>query len=618
MRSLIDVTKEWMNEPRFEGNSLDVAEDGKQAQCRYQANAESGNYSVFIDMDTEKQWICLYQYSKQAIPPNRRSEIAELFTRINANCKQGSLDLLMDEGRFRFRYGLDIEDSELSVAMLKKMDQLACTTLDDYAPAIAAVAYAGKTASSALASLLGQSKSPESLVTTSLADAELPTWESLPGTDCLQRWSAEIKEAIAHDASADNWEILGRGVVIAHNNMKRAESIVKRIACDAGMAFVSIPDDAVMSIPLNESDPYSDNAPIMIFLEPGDWMLEKAEKDADEEDIATRSDFRKKLVSYMKEFDPAKPVIFATAAYEIDDLAESLRVVGAFDRRFFVPKWSHEQIGRKFLEDIGLALCGDSLTGATAKVGKLISGHNSERAKSLAALAMKRLSRQVNRPLTFLDLIDFGARGTVESDKAPLDDEPIRRQVAYHEAGHALVAVLDSGGRNIPEYSTIMEGISFKGMVIESYGYLHSLESQSTYRNFLHQVRIALAGRAAEQVFAGSANVSVGAINDLEEATRYATQAFSKYGFAPGMDDSANAGSNLAIVFGTPTPSEHAHVESLTRSFLAGEYRNVVDLISGHRDMLDSIATHLLTDPILDQADLISICAEHNVAVAAL
>jgi hypothetical protein len=42
-----------------------------------------------------------------------------------------------------------------------------------------------------------------------------------------------------------------------------------------------------------------------------------------------------------------------------------------------------------------------------------------------------------------------------------------------HEAGHALIAILDSGGANIPDYVSVSPGKGFLGVSVESYGYLY-------------------------------------------------------------------------------------------------------------------------------------------------
>ncbi len=440
---------------------------------------------------------------------------------------------------------------------------------------------------------------PEWMVT----DADLPGWESHPGTLNLQGWAKELKRAIAERANQDAWALVGHGAIIEHDDPQRARHLLRRIAADAGVNFSNVPADSVLDLPLGRVDPFQSMAPMLVYLEPGAWMLEK--ECGDEE-----AKFRNHLVSRLQAFDSDHPVVFVTTAQTVADVAEDLRSVGAMDRRFSVATLPTDFMGSEFIDLVGRELCAGSLTNEPSKVGKLVSAHKSDRARGLAALAMRRLANREQRAVEFIDLVNFSVRGTVESDAKPLGSEAIRMQVAYHEAGHAVVAILDSSGQNIPEYSTIIAGSGFQGAVVESYAY--ALNHQLTYQAFRHSIRISLAGRAAEHIFVGAENVSSGAAEDLEEASRYASKAFATFGFAPDMGTAENAAANLAVVFDDPTPSEFQRVELLVRSFLTKEYGVVMNKLTAHRRLLDAIANRLISNPVVDQRELELLYAEHH------
>ena len=290
-------------------------------------------------------------------------------------------------------------------------------------------------------------------------------------------------------------------------------------------------------------------------------------------------------------------------------------MVGTFDRRFAVPELPKSFLGEEFIEHLGPAISGESLTQSPAKLGKLISYYGDEGMRELAILAMRRLAKRRQRKVEFTDLVDCLIRDAVQSDNSPMDVPEVRAQVAYHEAGHALIAVKDSDGRNVPEYSTILEGRDFKGAVVDSYTYRCSLDAQRTYRDTLHKTRILLAGRAAEHLFAGVQNISTLATSDLTTATRVASKAFGRYGFAPNMIDAKTASSNLALVLGTPSPSEYEHLEALSRRFLAKEYETVLELLTADRALLDAIAKRLMRNSVMDQAELTELCNAHGVGL---
>ena len=133
-----------------------------------------------------------------------------------------------------------------------------------------------------------------------------------------------------------------------------------------------------------------------------------------------------------------------------------------------------------------------------------------------------------------------------------------------------------------------------------------------TYRDIVHQIRILLAGRAAEHLYAGAQNISTASTTDLERATRSATKSFALYGFALDMTDAESTSSNLAVVIGTPSSSEYAHVESLTRRFLAREYQSVLELLTINRPLLDAIADRLVRESVIEQAELAELVDMHG------
>ena len=175
------------------------------------------------------------------------------------------------------------------------------------------------------------------------------------------------------------------------------------------------------------------------------------------------------------------------------------------------------------------------------------------------------------------------------------------------------MAALDSGGKNIPEYTSIVPSVAFSGIVIESYAFHHAHDEMNTYRDFRHNIRICLAGRAAEEVIFGVEGISSGAAGDLENASRHASNAFAFWGFAPQMEKNGRSGSNLGVVFGKPSLSEMKHVETLVRQFLEEEYEVVKTMLEQNRSLLDAVAERLVADPILGQDELSAIFSARQV-----
>src|SRR6185312_5511832 len=214
-----------------------------------------------------------------------------------------------------------------------------------------------------------------------------------------------------------------------------------------------------------------------------------------------------------------------------------------------------------FIERVGAAHCDESITGQSAKVGKLVRCmYEDERRLKLAALRTRRFVARSGRPLEFLDLVNLAHCGFAEADALPAPAERFSRQTAYHEAGHAVVAVIDSRGENIPEFASIRPTAQYNGVVVQSYAYGLDGGDFETYTDLRERVRISLAGRAAEELVFGPERISNGCMEDLKTATDRAGTAFALWGFAPSMEREGQSSSNLAIVdCDTISASETAH-----------------------------------------------------------
>jgi cell division protease FtsH len=458
---------------------------------------------------------------------------------------------------------------------------------------------------------------------------DAPEWNRFPGSGPLRAWARELRQACSStDAADDAWELTGRAAIVVGSDATSCAAVLRRVAADAGMRFISIvADDVAGLVPVTEFSVDAEDvcdlappaewrrtSPLLVHLERGRWMLAKGE-DEDAAVVALMLRFQSRLASWIRAFDREHPVVIVTTADDIRSMAESLRQVGLFDRFMRLPSPTMEAQGHDFIERVGREHCAESITQSQGKVGKLASTeYEDERRLGLAALQLRRLVAREKRQLEFIDLVNLSQHGFAEADELPTDSEGDLRQFAYHEAGHAVMAVIDSAGHNVPEYSSIIPSAHYKGVVVQSYSYLLEAGDLHSYADLRHKVRISLAGRAAEELVFGAEHVCSGATEDLTNATERSGTAFALWGFAPSMEKEGQAGSNLAVVPGdgeTITPTEHARVEGLVRKFLAVEYRTVKETLSAHRPLLDAVADRLMKDAIVDQDALAELVRAH-------
>jgi ATP-dependent metalloprotease len=114
------------------------------------------------------------------------------------------------------------------------------------------------------------------------------------------------------------------------------------------------------------------------------------------------------------------------------------------------------------------------------------------------------------------------------------------RCTAYHEAGHAVVAVLTEGASPIHK-ATIMPRGSALGMVTML---PEGDQTSQSLREMVAMMDVAMGGRVAEELIFGKQEVTSGAMSDIQHATRIARNMVTKYGFSDEVGIVFHGGSN--------------------------------------------------------------------------
>ncbi len=614
MGAILETVEKWAAEDWKEPPAFKRNDDGDSGTLKFRHAGECGVLDGYLEVSDPRSLIVMYLYAPSALPEKSLVLAMDAVARINQDMVVGNVEITRNkENWFRFRASIDVEGGSLSTIMLDNLLEIGIGTIERYFPAMLSVCHAGVTPERAIAEARGE-KVDGDLIDKAIAEADaselLPAYDVAP-SPVLSAWGKELADAISGGADMDTWRMVGRGAVVVHDDLDRACDMLRRVAAEANMRFVRIEREDVMDMPAGAGDPFAKAAPILVYLEPGNWM-EKIDDDTGSDKAEGIRKVRKILTSYMKSFDPEHPVIYATSAYKLEDVSTALRKHEMFDRYFHIPKLSPEMLGQEFIALLCEENCDTTITVSPGKVGQLLGDEfDDERLRCLAAMNMGRLVWREKRKLTFLDLVDMVTAGLGESDETPKDNEVAQRHTAIHEAGHAAMAVLDSKGRNTPEYSTIIAHKDSKGMVIESLSYNFANGDLFTYADFRHKIRVSLAGRAAEEVALGFDWICNGSKSDLESCARLASKAFALWGFAPDMSTAEASASNLAAIVGNPTPSEYQHNEMLMHRFLTEEYKATVRALNENRPLLDAIADRLMRDSVLDQAELAELYAAH-------
>jgi ATP-dependent metalloprotease len=166
------------------------------------------------------------------------------------------------------------------------------------------------------------------------------------------------------------------------------------------------------------------------------------------------------------------------------------------------------------------------------------------------------------------------------------------RCTAYHEAGHAVVAVLTEGAQPIHK-ATIMPRGNALGMVTML---PDGDQTSQTLKEMLAMMDMAMGGRVAEELVFGKQEVTSGAMSDIQMATRIARAMVTKYGFSDA----------IGVVFhGGNTGEETASAE--TRALIDVEVKKLTDsAYKRAKDLLAKYSTEhkLLAETLLEYETL--------------
>jgi cell division protease FtsH len=180
-----------------------------------------------------------------------------------------------------------------------------------------------------------------------------------------------------------------------------------------------------------------------------------------------------------------------------------------------------------------------------------------------------------------------------------------RRNTAYHEAGHALVAKLTPGADPVHKVTIIPRGMAL-GLTQQ----VPSDDRHTASKGRLEDnLAIFFGGRAAEEIVLGQ--VTTGAGNDLERATELARKMVCEWGMSEKLGPIAFGGGDESIFLGrdfnqTPGYSEGTanEIDVEIRGLIQRGYQRAKDLLSTNVKALHAIAKALLEREVLDTAEI--------------
>ena len=309
------------------------------------------------------------------------------------------------------------------------------------------------------------------------------------------------------------------------------------------------------------------------------------------------------LLVEMDGFESNEGVILIAATNRPDVLDPALLRPGRFDRREVVPRpdvKGREEILRVHTRKVPLSDDVDLSVIARGTPG--FSGADLANLVNESALWAARQNRKLVTMFDFEMSKDKVLMG-VERRSMILSDEE-KRNTAYHEAGHALVAAMTPGADPLHKVTIIPRGMAL-GVTMQL-----PIDDKHTYtKEFLEsQLAVLMGGRVAEEMFLH--HITTGAGNDIERATEIARQMVCEWGMSP-LGPLTFGKKEEAIFLGREI-AQHRDYSEDTAIKIDGEVRAIINngyakaknILDTYKDALERVAQALLDREVLDATEL--------------
>ena len=311
------------------------------------------------------------------------------------------------------------------------------------------------------------------------------------------------------------------------------------------------------------------------------------------------------LLVEMDGFDPNQGVILIAATNRPDILDPALLRPGRFDRRIAVPRpdvLGREAIlkvhikGKPLGKDIDLKILARRTPGF---VGADLANMMNE-----AALIAARKGKDVIEMSDMEESIDKVIAGPERKNVIISDKE--KKVVAYHEAGHALVARFLPNTDPVHKISIIPRG----GAAL---GYTLQLPTEDRYliskQELMTRLAVLLGGRVAEEIV--FEDITTGAHDDLQKATEIAREMVCEYGMSDTLGPLTLGRRHKEVFLGKDIAEDRNYSEEVAftidkevRSIIDSAYEQARTLIVDNRDKLDKLTAILLEKEVLEREEI--------------
>ena len=423
-------------------------------------------------------------------------------------------------------------------------------------------------------------------------------FDDVAGEDEAKENLSEIVDFLHHpDKYAKIGAKMPKGVLLVGPPGTGKTMLAKAVAGEAGVPFFPIAGSEFveMFVGMGASkvrdlfQQAKQKAPCIIFIDEIDAIGQKRTGNA--MGNSEREQTLNQLLTEMDGFNADDNVVILAATNRPESLDPALLRPGRFDRR--VPVELPDLAGREAILKAHakkVALGDDVDFHTIARMAAGASGAELANIVNEAALRAVRDHRDAVSQADLEESIEVVIAGYQKKNAILSDNE--KKTVAYHEIGHALVAALQS-------HSAPVQKITIIPRTSGALGYTMQVDQQDKYilsrEELENKIATLTGGRAAEEVVFNQ--VTTGASNDIEQATKLARAMITRYGMTDEFDMVAMETVTNKYLGGDTSlacaPETQKYIDAKVVSVVKEQHAKAKKILEDHRPALDALAKYL-------------------------
>ena len=437
-------------------------------------------------------------------------------------------------------------------------------------------------------------------------------FDDVAGEDEAKENLAEIVDYL-HDPGkySDVGASMPKGVLLVGPPGTGKTMLAKAVAGEAGVPFFAMSGSEFveMFVGMGASKvrdlfkQAKEKAPCIVFIDEIDAIGKKREGQLGGND--EREQTLNQLLTEMDGFDGNNGVIILAATNRPESLDPALTRPGRFDRR--VPVELPDLAGREAILKVHakkIKAAADVDFHTIARMAAGTSGAELANIINEAALRAVRNGRTVVEQADLEESIEVVIAGYQKKNAIMTDAE--KHVVAYHEIGHALVAALQVDSAPVQKITIIPRTSG-------ALGYTMQVEQNDkvlmTREELENKIATLTGGRAAEELVFGQ--ITTGASNDIEQATKIARAMITRYGMTEEFDMVAMEtvtnqylGGDTQLACSAETQKE---IDRKVVETVRTQHEKARRLLSEHRDKLDALAAYLYEKETITGSEFMAI-----------